>query len=71
MAEAGKEEQPAGLQAVSAQKNTLWGRAGAGKRASRHWRALTHCGACLLGASGRTEADLLRIGLIPVGSHSA
>ena len=26
MAEAGKEEQPAGLQAVSAPKNTLWAR---------------------------------------------
>ena len=46
MAEAGKEE-PAGLQAVSAPKNTLWGRAGAGEPASRRWRALNHCSVCL------------------------
>ena len=47
MAEAGKEEQPAGLQAVSAPKNTLWCRAGARRPASRHRRALSYCVFCL------------------------
>lgn len=47
MAEAGKEEEPAGLQAVSAPKNTLWGRGWCGEPASRRWKVLTHCSVCL------------------------